>query len=287
MPRLGHYRFSETDVAKTFSNLGMWWDHLTTGIDATAAHIHGSLLSQFLADVLGADVLGADVLGADVLGADVLGADVLGADDLGQRLTDLGRAAAARFAGNESSAEAVAALGLLWHAMRDAMESLRRAGVVSTSGQGTVARINVSGGGVPKSAVDRVEVSLGGIVGDRQRSRQHHGRPWQALCLWSVEVIDAFARDGHPIAPGAAGENLTLSGIDWLTVRPGVLLRVGTVLAEASAWAIPCRHNAQWFTDGDFNRMSHVRGPVARVYATVIETGSINTGDAVRIVAQV
>lgn len=69
MPRLDHYRFSETDVAKTFSNLGMWWDHLTSGIDATAA----------------------------------------------------------RFAGNESSAEAVAALGLLWHAMRYAMESLRRA----------------------------------------------------------------------------------------------------------------------------------------------------------------
>lgn len=267
MPRLDRYCFSETDVSKTFSNLGMWWDHLTGDIDATAAHVHGSLLSQSLADALGTEGLPTD--------------------DLGQRLTDLGRAAAARFAGNESSAEAVAALGVLWNAMRDAMASLRRAGAVSTSGHGTVARINVSGGGVPKSAVDHAEVNLGGLVGDRQRSRQHHGRPWQALCLWSAEVIDAFARDGHPIAPGSAGENLTLSGLDWSTVRPGVLLRVGTVLAEASAWAIPCRHNAQWFTDGDFNRMSHVRGPVARVYATVIESGSIHTGDAVRIVAEV
>ena len=46
-----------------------------------------------------------------------------------------------------------------------------------------------------------------------------------------------------------------------------------------SAWALPCKHNRAWFSDGDFNRMHHERGPVSRAYATVLEPGAIVTGD--------
>ena len=113
----------------------------------------------------------------------------------------------------------------------------------------------------------------------------HHGRPWQALCLWSGEVIDAFAADGHPVAPGAAGENVTIRGLDWSAVRTGVRFRMGTVLAEASLWALPCKTNAGWFLGGDFEVMHHDRGPVSRMYATVIEPGEIASGDAVHLVA--
>jgi MOSC domain-containing protein YiiM len=134
---------------------------------------------------------------------------------------------------------------------------------------------------VPKLALDSVDVSFSGVVGDVQGSRQHHGRPWQALCLYADEVIDAFRSDGHPITRGSAGENITVRGLNWADVRPGVRLRVGTVLADVQAYAIPCRHNAQWFSDGDFNRMSSQRGPVSRVYATVREPGRITTGDEV------
>lgn len=163
------------------------------------------------------------------------------------------------------------------------MATLRATGTVPTNGTGRVDRINTSRGGVPKQAVDGAEVSFGGIVGDRQGSRQHHGRPWQALSLWSSEVIEAFRSRGNPIEAGCAGENLTVSGLDWSAMRPGMLLRIGTVLAETSSWAIPCRHNAQWFADGDFRQMSHERGPVSRIYATVIEPGSVRTGDQVTV----
>ena len=87
----------------------------------------------------------------------------------------------------------------------------------------------------------------------------------------------------HPITTGSAGENLSLTGVRWADVRPGVRMRIGTVLAEMTAWAIPCRHNARWFSDGDFNHMSHERGPVSRIYATVIEPGGIATGDRVEL----
>ena len=60
-----------------------------------------------------------------------------------------------------------------------------------------------------------------------------------ACALWSAEVIDAFAADGHPIDYGACGENLTVRGLPWAEVRPGVRLAVGSVLVEASLFALP------------------------------------------------
>lgn len=174
-----------------------------------------------------------------------------------------------------------AALGTFWGEWRSAMAAVRHAGAFGPSAVGSVAGLFVSDGGVPKSAVPAIEVDHGGLVGDRQANRVHHGRPWQALCLWSTEVIDAFRAAGHPLAPGLAGENVTITGIPWERVRPGVHLRIGGVLAEVSAYAVPCKKNAAWFADGHFDVMHHRHGPVSRAYATVLEPGSVAQGDAV------
>jgi MOSC domain-containing protein YiiM len=136
---------------------------------------------------------------------------------------------------------------------------------------------------VPKTAVEQVEVTTRGVAGDRQASRRHHGRPWQALCIWSAEVIHALAAEGHPIRPGAAGENATIDGVPWDEVRPGARLTMGEVVAEIAPYALPCAQNAQWFAGGDFNRMHHDTGPVSRVYALVVEPGRIAVGDPVHL----
>jgi MOSC domain-containing protein YiiM len=144
-----------------------------------------------------------------------------------------------------------------------------------------VVQLSTSGGGVPKAPVPEVTIGRDGVAGDRQRNRTHHGRPWQAVCLWSAEVVDAFASAGHPVAYGAAGENVTVAGLPWAEVLPAVRLQVGAALLEVTAFAIPCTHNARWFADGDVDRMHHDRGPVSRVYAWVLEPGTVATGDAV------
>ncbi|MFB3051541.1 MAG: MOSC domain-containing protein, partial [Acidimicrobiia bacterium] len=72
-------------------------------------------------------------------------------------------------------------------------------------------QINVSDGGVPKTSVDHAMINERGVVGDRQEDTVHHGSPDQALCLYSLEVIERFKAEGHPIEPGFAGENLTIS----------------------------------------------------------------------------
>jgi len=136
---------------------------------------------------------------------------------------------------------------------------------------------------VPKLALDRAEVGYGGVLGDRQATRAHHGRPWQALCLWSREVIDHLRAEGHPIDAGSAGENVTVAGLDWAEVRPGARLRLGTVLCQVTAFAVPCKQNAQWFSDRDFNRIHHRNGPISRVYAVVLEPGVVCPGDTVQL----
>ncbi|MFK8023094.1 MAG: MOSC domain-containing protein [Ilumatobacter sp.] len=150
---------------------------------------------------------------------------------------------------------------------------------------GAVAQVSTSSGGVPKSAVERADVGVRGLAGDIQKARAHHGRPWQALCLWSQEVIDAFAADGHPIGAGSCGENLTLSGIDWSALRGGTVIDIGPqVRLQLSLPAVPCSKNAQFFTEGDYTLMDHDLHPgTSRWYASVVRTGSVAVGDAVTI----
>ncbi len=171
-------------------------------------------------------------------------------------------------------------LAAAWSSWTSAGPALRAAGQLPGRADGTVVQLNVSPGGLPKLPIDAAEVTFAGMAGDRQATRVHHGRPWQALCIWSAEVIDDFRRAGHRLEPGRAGENITIGGLPWADVRAGVRLLVGEVLCEVSAYALPCASNKPWFIDGDFNVMHHERGPVSRVYATVLEQGRIAVGDS-------
>ncbi len=174
-------------------------------------------------------------------------------------------------------------LARVWAAWTAAGPALRSAGQLPARADGSVAQLNLSGGGLPKMPVPTLEVGWRGAAGDRQATRVHHGRPWQALCLWSTEVIAELQAQGHPIAPGLAGENITASGLVWADVRAGVRLQVGGVLCEISAYALPCFQNTAWFAGGDFETMHHSRGPVSRVYATVLQPGTITVGDTVTL----
>lgn len=176
----------------------------------------------------------------------------------------------------------------VWNLIMSATPTLRDAGAIPLATPGIVASLNAGSGGVPKHAVDRVEVDFSGLVGDVQATRKHHGRPFQALSLWSAEVIDALNAEGHSLHPGAAGENITVSGMDWSLVRPGTRLRIGTVMCDVSSYAVPCKQLAHLFVDRNFGRIHHDRDrengdATCRVYATVITPGTIRTGDPVAL----
>ena len=174
----------------------------------------------------------------------------------------------------------------LWHGLVSIADVRRAAGDAVQRQRGTVSQLNASGGGVPKTAIASATVGIRGVEGDVQATRAHHGRPWQALCLWSQDVIDGFAAAGHPIAAGSAGENVTIAGIDWASLHGGTIIDIGSgpdaVRCQLSAPAVPCRHNAPWFIDGEIALMDHDLHPgFSRWYASVIRPGTISAGDPV------
>lgn len=177
-------------------------------------------------------------------------------------------------------------LPTVWAALSGATPTLRALGHVPAPQTGTLAQLNASQGGVPKTAIDGAYVGWKGVEGDRQATRKHHGRPFQALCLWSAEVMEKLRSEGHHVVPGSAGENITVSGISWSDVRPGTRMRIGEVVCDISSYAVPCKQLADLFVERDFNRIHHDRDrengtASCRVYATVIERGNISPGDAI------
>ena len=149
-------------------------------------------------------------------------------------------------------------------------------------------QINVSDGGVPKTSVHNAMISDCGVVDDHQQDTVNHGSPDQALCLYSLEVIERLQDEGHTIEPGFAGENLTIADMDWSLVVPGVRLEVGSQIEiEITGFATPCSKNARWFVDGNFTRMLQSRHPgESRLYARVLRGGALTTGDEIRLVGQ-
>ena len=152
-----------------------------------------------------------------------------------------------------------------------------------------IVQVSVSRGGVPKSAVSAARVKVDGVEGDAHRNLELHGGPERAVCLFAMEAIVALQSEGHAIAPGAIGENVTVEGLDWSAVKPGTHLLLGqTVLLHVTRYTSPCRTIGPVFSDGQFIRVSQKHRPGwSRVYARVLVEGVIRPNDPVRLVDEI
>jgi len=172
----------------------------------------------------------------------------------------------------------------LWHHLIHIASVVSASGAAAPAQEGTVDQISASGGGVPKVATPVAEIDRRGVIGDQQRTRKHHGRPWQALCLWSSDVMAELNDEGHHLEPGAVGENITLSGVDWRQLHAGLIVEIGGMKCQLSAPADPCAQIRRWFHDNDSGHIDHSRHPGrARWYAGVVAPGTISMGDSVRV----
>jgi MOSC domain-containing protein YiiM len=146
-------------------------------------------------------------------------------------------------------------------------------------------QLNTSPGGVPKTAVREATVNELGMSGDDHRFPDIHGGPERALCLFSLERILELQAEGHPIFPGAVGENVTLSGLEWDKLNPGVRLALGdTVQVEITRYTTPCNTIPAYFVDGQYQRISQKVHPGwSRVYARVLQGGTLRVGQTVEI----
>ena len=105
---------------------------------------------------------------------------------------------------------------------------------------GSVVRLNISRGGIPKLPIPEATVGPLGLEGDSCAHPQFHGGPNQALLLICVETIDELRALGYEVYPGALGENLTVNGLDHRQLRVGQQFRAGTVILELTKVRVPC-----------------------------------------------
>ena len=151
--------------------------------------------------------------------------------------------------------------------------------------EGRIFQLNCSPGGVPKLAVREAMVTELGLVGDAHKFPDIHGGPDRALCLYSLDRILELQAEGHPIFPGAVGENVTISGLDWDRITPGQQLALGDqVVVEITRYTSPCNSIPASFINGDYPRISQKLHPgYSRVYARVLQTGRLMVGQTVRV----
>ncbi len=149
----------------------------------------------------------------------------------------------------------------------------------------SIFQLNCSTGGVPKLPVREAVLTPLGLACDKQAHPRFHGGAQRALCLYALERIRELQLEGHPITPGSAGENVTIENLDWSSLKPGSCLALGDeVLIRITGYTVPCRQIAASFIDGAFNRIAQDKHPGdARLYARVLQTGRLRTGDSVRL----
>lgn len=103
-----------------------------------------------------------------------------------------------------------------------------------------IVSINISKGGIPKTPVPFVKLTVAGLDGDGHNHAKHYS-PLQAVCIQDLEQLKALSRDGYTLGPGQAGENLTVENLDVNRLPLGtVLLFSGGVILEISKVRKPC-----------------------------------------------
>jgi MOSC domain-containing protein YiiM len=158
--------------------------------------------------------------------------------------------------------------------------------------QASVVQINISKGGVPKTAVPEGEVTRLGIQGDVHAHPSIHGGPRQAVLLITAEGIEELAAAGYPLYFGAMGENITTRGLDRRSVRVGQRYRVGQVVLEIVKVRGPCDtlnvygpgfQKAIYDAEIKAGDPTSPRWGLSGFYASVAEAGTIRSGDPIQL----
>jgi molybdenum cofactor synthesis domain-containing protein len=132
--------------------------------------------------------------------------------------------------------------------------------------------------GIPKHAVDRVELRAGhGVVGDA-----HAGGGHRQVSLLDERDIETMRARGLTLAPGAFGENLVTRGLALDDLGIGSVLAVGAAALEVTQIGKVCHTRcAIYVASGDCIM------PRAGVFARVLAGGEVTAGTPLAVTAAV
>lgn len=127
----------------------------------------------------------------------------------------------------------------------------------------------------------RVRIHALGVGDDDICNPRFHGGPDQAVYLYGRPDYEFWEHElGRDLEPGAFGENLTIDGLESLSIMVGDRFRIGDVVLEATAPREPCATFAAVMGDRTWvKRFFAARRTGA--YTRVITGGEIAAGDEV------
>ena len=141
--------------------------------------------------------------------------------------------------------------------------------------------------GLPKAPVETATISKSGVEGDYNRFREKKKKndPNMAVMILSTDVINALNSEGWPVSPGDLGENITLTNIDYSTLKLGDRLNIGEVTLEISLICDPCTNLNNLSYVGKDKSASFIKTLMKRRgwYARVLKAGEVTVGDTVAI----
>lgn len=156
--------------------------------------------------------------------------------------------------------------------------------------EGRIYQVNTKGRtpgerGLPKSPVESVHISSGGLEGDynNYRTKKLAGDMEQAVLLYPLEMIRTLNEEGWPVEPGDLGENVTTEGLAYNDFVAGGVYQVGEALLEVTKPCDPCSNLAALPYVGEARKREFIKTLVNRRgwYARVLKEGRVRPGDRV------
>jgi len=143
-----------------------------------------------------------------------------------------------------------------------------------------VLSVNISPGGIPKRPIDSATALKNGLQGDG-RNHTKHIRPDRAVSLWDYEMLRTLVAEGFSsLTPGAAGENLTVTGLNVQAMTVGTLLRIGDTVLKLEQPRKPC-----YVLDAIDPRLKDVIVGRCGYLASVVREGTIRPGMQIEVIS--
>ena len=131
-----------------------------------------------------------------------------------------------------------------------------------------------------------VRIGPDGCAGDGQADLVNHAGPDKAVCVYASEHLPYWSRRlGHPMAPGAFGENFSVAGLVESEVRIGDLLQVGAARLQVSQPRGPCFKLGMLHGEPELARWVQELG-LTGFYLRCLEPGPVTAGDPIIVLAR-
>ena len=131
----------------------------------------------------------------------------------------------------------------------------------------------------------RVMLRTLNLDGDQQVDLKGHGGVYKAVCVYTTENYEHWARElgRNDFRPAQFGENFTVEGMLEGDIHVGDVFRIGKALVEVTQPRVPCYRLGIKMGDPQFPRI-FLQSSRVGFYLRVLEEGDVGAGDAIELV---